>query len=402
MHLSDDIDQLTMATAEPVLERVVRGFAHSMPDPLMVSRLARTLASSGDQLTSHPLLCVDVPSTGAPSSLSTLLTPLYCVAFGAAVPKLGVPGRPAGGIDCLAQLSGYRTSLSASEISAVLHECGYAHFLAQDAIAPLDGKLFSLRRKLGYQDVPSLVVASILAKKIAVGVKRMVLDIRVAPWGNFGTDVETAQRNAKIFRQVANEVGIQAFTVLTDARYPYQPFIGRAEALVALHRVVSGTDTDLLAFHSEVCRTIASLAVGTNTPLPQSNSQALRLILHAHLKAQGSSAAAFDELVERTTAAHSRVLCAESNGFFAPNLGKIRAELTAAQEVARSGSRPFPDPIGVIFLKKSGVWVNRGDPICSLRADAPAPAQFIAALEALLVAVRDRPFGLGVESADDE
>ncbi len=61
-------------------------------------------------------LVADVASTGGPSSLSTLLSPLFLRAGGAVVPKLGVPGRPAGGIDCLAQIPGYRTELSAQEV----------------------------------------------------------------------------------------------------------------------------------------------------------------------------------------------------------------------------------------------------------------------------------------------
>src|SRR5437868_1759275 len=89
-------------------------------------RLADVLADSGTRIASaSECLAADVASTGAPGSLSTLLCPLYLRAREFVVPKLGVPGRPAGGIDVLAQLPGYRTNLSATDVRRVLDRCGY-------------------------------------------------------------------------------------------------------------------------------------------------------------------------------------------------------------------------------------------------------------------------------------
>lgn len=61
--------------------------------------------------------------------------------MGYIVPKLGVPGRPAGGLDVLVQIPGYRTSLSGKQVAAVIEACGYAHFEAK-TIAPMDNEFF--------------------------------------------------------------------------------------------------------------------------------------------------------------------------------------------------------------------------------------------------------------------
>src|SRR5437868_14746215 len=100
-------------------------------------RLNKLLASSGTVLTCNENgPTADVASTGGPASLSTLLCPLYLRSYGFVVPKLGVPGRPAGGIDVLAQLPGYRVDLSEADVRRVLERCGYAHFLAGTQFAP--------------------------------------------------------------------------------------------------------------------------------------------------------------------------------------------------------------------------------------------------------------------------
>jgi pyrimidine-nucleoside phosphorylase len=106
-------------------------------DAAVAAELATILATSGERLSVGGAIVADVASTGGPASLSTLLAPLFLRAAGAIVPKLGVPGRPAGGIDCLAQIPGYRTELSLREIEGIVERSGYAHFLAKGEMAPL-------------------------------------------------------------------------------------------------------------------------------------------------------------------------------------------------------------------------------------------------------------------------
>lgn len=67
-----------------------------------VASLAVKMANSGALLPASPSATADVASTGGPSSLSTLICPLFLNLKGFTIPKLSVPGRPAGGIDVLA------------------------------------------------------------------------------------------------------------------------------------------------------------------------------------------------------------------------------------------------------------------------------------------------------------
>jgi pyrimidine-nucleoside phosphorylase len=204
-----------------------------------ICALTRDLAESGATVESASLgSTADVASTGSPFSLTTLICPLLLVASGHIVPKLGVPGRPAGGIDCLLQIPGYRADFGTEEVIRILKQCGYAHFLAAGRIAPLDARLFVLRQANGLQAVPKLAIASILSKKLAAQVVNVGLDVRVAPWGNFGADFAAAEVTARTFAECASALGLLPYVFLSDATTPYQPYLGRAESLVAMVKIL--------------------------------------------------------------------------------------------------------------------------------------------------------------------
>ena len=93
------------------IARLVRHVSRNNLEPHEVASLATKLADSGSSLPASAKATADIPSTGGPSSLSTLVCPLFLRLKGFVVPKLAVPGRPAGGIDVLATIPGYETDL---------------------------------------------------------------------------------------------------------------------------------------------------------------------------------------------------------------------------------------------------------------------------------------------------
>lgn len=400
--LSNSIAALDADSTDDDIVAVIEDFrADPDTDASLIAQLAEALADSGERLDPLDSVTADVASTGGPSSLSTLLTPLFLCAWGAVVLKLGVPGRPAGGIDCLAQIPGYRTALDRDGVASVINSCGYAHFLAGPAIAPLDSRMFSLRQRTGAQDVPSLVTASLLAKKLAVGVQRAGLDIRVAPWGNFGPDWATARANADLFHRVASVLGLSAQTVLTDARFPYQPFLGRAESLVALDRVFRGDLNADLARHVEICRSLAATVLADRSPLSQVSGGTLRAVFYSNLEAQGADPKGFERLVMATAAAHGYVVCASRSGFFQVSLFKLRNLFGEAQRSKTNDHHPFPDPIGAILHRSTGSWVNAGEPLASVRADDVLWTSRADEIRSIFDNPSDSPIGPGVEGITD-
>jgi len=344
--------------------------------PTEIAGLAERLATSGARIAwPSDDWIADIPSTGGPGSLSTLIGPLLLRGIGLTVVKLGVPGRPAGAIDSLGTLSGYRVFLTPEEVRAVVADCGFAHFVAGDPFTPMDAALFEYRRRTNTIAVPTLAAASILSKKVAVGVRAVALDVRVGPYGNFGSSWSDARKNAQLFCDAAKILGIEAVAVLSSAVDTIQPLIGRGEALIGLavatgliELTVPGLDR-----HLKHCRFLADAVPSRNASLSQSGrsnlvtSASWRADLARHLRAQGSS---IEELMRRVYDVQNQrrhTICARSEGVVQWDLEAIRNVIIRRQAAAPTGS--FNDPAGVQLCVDSGTRVGVGDELLCVRCD---------------------------------
>jgi pyrimidine-nucleoside phosphorylase len=364
---------MTKDSSDEDIRKVILAVVKNYPsNENVAASLARVLTSSGNVIYPQTQFTADVASTGGPSSLSTLLCPLFLRCAGALVPKLGLPGRPAGGIDCLAQIPTYNVALSGEEVRAVLCAGGYAHFISHQELIPLDARMFHLRQAVGAQAIPTLVIASLLAKKKAVGVNLAGIDVRVAPHGNFGKTWNQAKENSQLLCRTAHLLGITASTVLTEARYPYQPYIGRKESLLALEEIFSDTAGEWLSDHLETCRLISMscMPAESHAAMAVARSADLHKIFERNLIDQGATLADFTAIVQATRNQHRVVLTANRDGFCAYALKKLRDAIVTCQKMLVSSAIPYPDPVGLVLLKRPGTWVKKGEAMATLRADS--------------------------------
>ena len=360
----DILLNLTKTSEDKDIASLVGHVSRNNLEPHEVASLANKLAGSGFSLPSNSNTAADIPSTGGPSSLSTLFCPLFLKSKGFAVPKLAVPGRPAGGIDVLATVPGYEIDLSLEDVVRCLDQCQYAHFLAGSEFVPLDARMFRIRQQLGAQDNPSLAAASLISKKLAAAVSRVRLDVRVGPHGNFGHTLDDARANARMFNTVATIVGLDSGCYLTDARFVYQPYIGRGEALVALDELFNDNASPWLREHVQNCWEMTeSLKIGASVP----GGSALRGIFADNLAAQGSSISEFNRRVDEVRESNKTTIRAPSCGFLQIDISKLRQLLVLAQAAHDSEHIPYSDPSGIELLCRSGQMVYVDQPIALVR-----------------------------------
>jgi thymidine phosphorylase len=328
--------------------------------------LANGLARSGEilnlQTTSFPL--ADIPSTGGPSSLSTLLCPLFLVYFNNAVVKLGVAGRPAGGIDALYQIKNYNIAPGQRQIKEWVQSCRYVHFIANEKYASLDAKLFAYRKVKNYIDLPPLVIASLLAKKMVVGLNVVGLDIRVSKFGNFGKSWNESRILGARFNKIAALAGIKSKCFLTNGDQPQQNYIGRGEALLALSKIFSNSADNILNKHYLQCLSMAS-SVG-NKKNGNPSTYDLKKIFFNNVITQQGIADSFFEIANKTEKEHLHEFLAEKSGFLHIDIYIIR-DAIVEMNIPRNDN-PFPDNCGVILRRNFNDYINKGEVICTYRS----------------------------------
>ncbi|MGH1541830.1 MAG: hypothetical protein ACRBHB_15500 [Arenicella sp.] len=335
------------------------------------TELAKILAKSGQALSANSHF--DIASTGGPASLTTLIPPLFLSSSGLSVSKLGVPGRPAGGIDVMAQIPGFEYELSVKEISEILEESKFAHFNAGVNFTPLDAKIFKVRTLTNTKAIPSLVSASILAKKLSSGVSHVGLDLRVYPDGNFGTTRAKAMENAIFFKDVARRLNIEATVFITSVNEPPQDFVGRGEAILAIKKVLDGEWNQHITDCQNMAICIADKA--NKAKIANTNKNDLKKVFIAHINSQGGDFQGFLEKAHSTEKLHTNEVLAPENGFIRYDQRKIRDAIVDEQNTSKQAEE-FCDPCGVIYRQPFGSFVREGQTLMTFRHQGSNPEKF--------------------------
>jgi pyrimidine-nucleoside phosphorylase len=311
-------------------------------------------------------LTADIPSTGGPSSLSTIIGPLL-LKENYIVPKLGIVGRPAGGIDVLSQIEGYNIKLSSQAIYSILEKTNYCHFISNNEYAPLDSILFKYRSENNFKNISSLVISSLLSKKIAVGVKNICLDVRYSDFGNFGKSLLDAQKLSIDFKSVADVLGICCEFYFSDNNILMQPYIGRGESLLAILEYINGNANIWLTSHIQDCKKMAEKVLKKNI-----KDEKLRDIISRNfvenIKIQGGSYDSFVKVAEKIRWSHIHEIRAQTNGKLYINIERLRNLIVDIQKKHISADNEFPDPCGIIFYKNQSDYVLKEDLILTYRA----------------------------------
>jgi pyrimidine-nucleoside phosphorylase len=293
--------------------------------------LASAIANSGEkiQLPSNKGPYADVPSTGAPGSLSTLLCPLLIATCGVRVPKLSAPGSVAGGIDTLGIISGYKTELWGADFLEVILRTGYAHSKPSRNFCPADKSLINVRKSRNMMACAPLAAVSLISKKLAMPGTVAAFDFRVGTTGNIGNTEAEAREAAHFFYSVAAALKFKMSVRLTDNHTFPCSALGRHESLRLLTDVVCNRELcPLDRHHLDTCLDLATDAVrlATGESREQARSEvnaglssgaAWQLFLE-HLKAQGASEAALDEALSFANMRSRSELVAAKDGYWIP------------------------------------------------------------------------------------
>jgi len=174
-------------------------------------------------------LRVDKHSTGGIGDKTSLILAPLLACDGLWVPMisgrgLGITG---GTLDKLESIPGFRTQLSEAQIYQVVSDIGVAMVGQTPNLCPADKKLYALRDVTGTVPSIPLITASIMGKKLAEGLNRLVLDVKYGS-GAFMKTREQAEVLARSMVHVGRAMGVRSSVMLNAMDEPTGHAAGNA------------------------------------------------------------------------------------------------------------------------------------------------------------------------------
>jgi thymidine phosphorylase len=160
---------------------------------------------------------LDKHSTGGVGDCVSLLLAPLLAACGAYVPMISGRGlgHTGGTLDKLESLAGYDVNPSPERLHQVVTQVGCAIIGQSDDLVPADRRLYGVRDVTATVDVPDLMVASILSKKLAGGAAALVLDVKLGSGAQL-PDLASAQALSDRMLAVAAGSGLDLRVALSD------------------------------------------------------------------------------------------------------------------------------------------------------------------------------------------
>jgi thymidine phosphorylase len=183
--------------------------------------MTHAMKNSGDTLewqdiVDSDLVCDKHSTGGVGDKTSLILAPILaaCDLFVPMISGRGL-GHTGGTLDKFDSIPDYNTKPDINVFRQVVKDVGCAIIGQTSNLAPADKKLYSIRDTVGTVESLPLITSSILSKKIASGLKTLVLDVKVGN-GSFNSTLEIAQNLAYSLVNVAKGAGLECEAILTD------------------------------------------------------------------------------------------------------------------------------------------------------------------------------------------
>lgn len=308
-------------------------------------------------------VCDKHSTGGVGDKVSLVLAPLWA-SLGLRVPMLSGRGlgHTGGTLDKLEAVPGFRVDVNEAEAAACLEAAGCFISGQTAALAPADGVLYALRDETATVPSIPLITASILSKKAAAGVERLVMDVKYGS-GAFMPTLGDARALAESLERVGAGLGMQVRCALTPMSTPLGRTIGNAlEVREAVATLSGGGDPALRALTLRLTSTLdPQLAAAASSALDDGRALAA---WRKMVRAQGGDP---DAPLRGLDSAEVHSVSAMATGRLlrldALPLGKAAVALGAGRAVA--GEAVLPG-VGLELLVDEGDSVVAGQPLLRL------------------------------------
>ncbi len=312
---------------------------------------------------------VDKHSTGGVGDkVSLVLAPLL------ACDKLWVPmisgrglGITGGTLDKLESIPGFNVSLSEKRAMLQLESIGIFMMGQSADVCPADKKFYALRDVTGTVPSQPLIVASIMSKKLAESLDRLVLDVKFGSGAFMKTQAE-AKKLAAAMTKVGQRMGVKIKHLLSPMDEPLGRTVGNALEVAECVEVLQGDGPkDLIDLTLDLAG-LVSIVPRKQLAAWLKDGTAWRKFV-ALIYAQDGDASALEQISEIHRAPIVHPLLARSSG----TVKKMDAEAIGRASVFLGGGRQQADDtidfaVGFSNIKKIGERIEVGEPFMQVHA----------------------------------
>jgi pyrimidine-nucleoside phosphorylase len=273
----------------------------------------------------------------------------------------------------LESIPGFRVNLTIEQAMRQLEQIQVVMMGQTEQFCPADKKLYALRDVTGTVPSIPLITASIMSKKLAESLDRLVLDVKYGS-GAFMKTREQAIVLADAMVAVGVEMGVEVSTELNSMQEPLGHAVGNVlEVIESIKIMQGGGPKDLLALVLSQAEKITKIS--QNQLLAKIQSGQVLEKFETIVLRQGGDPRKLFSLADQHRAAVIREVRSESPGtvtaFDAGIVGQSALELGAGRSRA---SDPVDFAVGFDRLIKKGVCIERGDLIARIHAQSESAA----------------------------
>jgi pyrimidine-nucleoside phosphorylase len=277
---------------------------------------------------------------------------------------LGITG---GTLDKLESIPGFNVNLDEKRAMAQLQSIGVFMTGQSADICPADKKFYALRDVTGTVSSQALIVASIMSKKLAESLDRLVLDVKFGRGAFMKTEAE-AKKLAAAMTKVGKRMGVKIKHLLTPMDEPLGRTVGNALEVAESVEVLQGGGprdlVDLVLDLAELVSTVSRKQLSTWLNDGTAWKKFVALVY-----AQDGDASALEGITDLHRAPLIYPLLANSAGV----VRKMDAEAIGRASVFLGGGRQRSDDdidfaVGFCGIKKIGERVEAREPLLYVHA----------------------------------
>ena len=277
---------------------------------------------------------------------------------------LGITG---GTLDKLESIPGFNVNLDDKRALKQLEKIGLFMIGQTDDICPADKKLYALRDVTGTVPSQPLIVASIMSKKLAENLDRLVLDVKFGS-GAFMKTKKEADELAAAMTGVGESMGVKMSHLITPMDEPLGRAVGNAlEVAECVEILQGGGPPDLIKLIVDLAEKVSTTSRSKLERRLKDGSAWKKFVSLVY--AQDGDATTLEKLLDEHRAPIIHPLPARTSGV----VKKMDAESIGRASVLLGGGRQKSSDkidfgVGLSKIKKVGERVDVNEPLLVIHA----------------------------------